>query len=423
MNISTPKGTKDIFGSEVESWQLLETEIRKLCGQFHIGEIRTPIFEHTEIFTKGSGDTTDIVQKEMYTFTDKGNRSITLKPEVTPGVARAFLVNKLYAGVQPTKLYYISPCFRYEQPQDGRQRQFHQFGIECFGSYSPAADAEVISLAYELFRRLGVKNTELHINSLGGEQCRKVYNTKVKEFLAQNLDQLCPLCKDRFERNTLRVLDCKVDSCKKIIENAPSVLDCLGEECTEHFKTLKSILTAMEIPFTVDPRIVRGLDYYTRTVFEFVCSDLGAQSTICGGGRYDNLIEGYGGPKVGGIGFGLGMERLLKALANQDNELKSPEKNLVFIGSSGDKGFIKAQDLIYRLRQQGLSVEGDTLQRSVKAQFKYADKIHAAYAMIIGDQELETGTINVKNMKTGEQNQVPLTAEALFNNFRIQCDK
>ncbi len=415
MNISTPKGTKDIFGTEVETWQLLETEIRNLCTQFHIGEVRTPVFEHTEIFIKGSGDATDVVQKEMYTFTDKGNRSITLKPEVTPGVARAFLVNKLYAGVQPTKLYYISPCFRYEQPQDGRQRQFHQFGIECFGSYSSAADAEVISLAYELFRRLGLKNTELHINSLGGEQCRKVYNAKVKEFLSHNLDGLCPLCKDRFERNTLRVLDCKVDACKKIIEDAPSVLDCLGEECTEHFNTLKKILTAMDIPFTVDPRIVRGLDYYTRTVFEFVCTDLGAQSTICGGGRYDNLIEGYGGPKTGGIGFGLGMERLLKALANQNNQPQPAEKNLIFIGASGDEGFLKAQELIYRLRQKGLNAEGDTLQRSVKAQFKYADKIGATYAMIIGDQELKTATVNAKNMKTGEQTQVSLTPDALYN--------
>ncbi len=415
MNITTPKGTKDIFGLEVEIWQALESKIRELCSQYQVGEIRTPVFEHTEIFTKGTGDTTDIVQKEMYTFLDKGNRSISLKPEVTPGVARAFLVNKMYAGVQPTKLYYISPCFRYEQPQDGRQRQFHQFGIEFFGSYSAGADAEVISLAFELFMRLGLKNTELNINSLGGVECRKVYNAKVKEYLGKNLDALCPLCKDRYERNTLRILDCKVETCKEIIQFAPSVLDCLGEECTKHFETLKKLLTLMEIPFTVNPRIVRGLDYYTRTVFEFVCSDLGAQSTICGGGRYDSLIEGYGGQKTGGVGFGLGMERLLKALANQGILIELPKKKLVFIGSSGEEGFVKAQELVYRLRQRGFCAEGDTLERSVKAQFKYADKINADFAMIIGQDELTSNKVNIKNMRTGEQIEIVLDIENIMS--------
>ena len=404
----SPKGTKDIFGDEMPLWHSVENKIRALCQSFGIEEIRTPMFEHTELFLRSVGDTTDIVQKEMYTFDDKAGRSITLKPESTAGVARAYIEHGMFNNPQPTKLYYISPTFRYENTQAGRQRQFHQFGIEMFGSYSPALDAEVISAAAHIMESLNVKDIELRINSLGGPECRAKYNKALKEFIGINIDGLCKECKSRYEKNPLRVLDCKEEGCKKIIAGAPSILDCLGPECKEHFETLKSILDSMGIKYVVDPQIVRGLDYYTRTVFEFVTTSIGAQSTVCGGGRYDNLIEECGGPKTGAVGFGLGMERLMLTLQAQNGQNEFKPYRDIFIGSMGKEGFIKSQTLVYKLRKASIKAEADTVGRSVKAQMKYANKIGAAYSMILGDDEISKGTAQLKNMENSEVQEVEI---------------
>ncbi len=409
MLTQAPKGTKDIFAPEIYDWQKVEGIIRDLCKTFSIDEIRTPIFEHTELFLRGVGETTDVVQKEMYTFIDKGDRSITLRPESTAGVAIAYIEHGMDSNIKPARFFYIAPTFRYEKAQKGRQRQFHQFGIEMIGSYSPAQDAEVISVAYELMQRLGIKNVELRINSLGCNECRKVFNQKMKEFIGENIDKLCPTCKERFEKNPLRVLDCKEESCQRIMQNAPSVLDCLDEECTKHFESVKRILDSMGIKYTVDPKIVRGLDYYTRTVFEFVSNDIGAQGTVCGGGRYDNLIEECGGQKNGAAGFGLGMERLLLTLKAQNGETEYKPYKDVFVGSMGEEGFFKSQALVYELRKNGILAESDTLERSVKAQMKYANKIGAKYSLIIGENEIKENLVSVKNMETSEKEDIKIT--------------
>ena len=408
MLTQAPKGTKDIFGAEMPVWQDIENRMRKLTKNFGIEEIRTPIFEHTELFLRSVGDTTDIVQKEMYTFIDKGDRSITLRPESTAGVARAYIEHGMHNNAQPTKLFYIAPTFRYENTQAGRQRQFHQFGVEMFGSYSPSLDAEVISVAYELIKDLGIKRVELRINSLGGPECRDGYNKKLKEFIGDNLENLCCECRDRYEKNPLRVLDCKEVKCKEIIKNAPSVIDCLGTECKEHFETVKSILTEMGIEYTIDPTIVRGLDYYTRTVFEFVTNTIGAQGTICGGGRYDNLVKECGGSDTGAVGFGLGIERLIMTLEAQDGKREYKPLRDIYIGQVGNTGFIKSQGITYRLRQMGIAAECDTVGRSVKAQMKYANKIGAKFSVILGDDEITGNKVSLKNMETGEVMEVQL---------------
>lgn len=403
--IQLVKGTKDIFGAEVEAWQGIEEKMRNLCKVFGIGEIRTPVFEFTELFVRGVGETTDIVQKEMYTFTDDGDRSLTLRPEGTAGVVRAYIEHGMHNQAQPTKLYYISPTFRCENTQAGRQRQFHQFGVEMLGSYSAAQDAESIAVANALLEEMGVKNVTLRMNSLGCPECRGRYNETLKSFIGQNLDKLCPTCKERFEKNPLRVLDCKEESCKKIIADAPSVLDCLDEECTKHFQMVQNILTEMGIVFTIDPKIVRGLDYYTRTVYEFVSDGL----TVCGGGRYDKLVEECGGKPTGAVGFGLGIERLVMILEKQKGELTQTPKRDVFIGSMGDVGLIKAQGLTLALRKAGIFADCDTVERSVKAQMKYANKIGATYSLIIGESELETGVVELKEMETGEKTSVSIS--------------
>lgn len=415
--IQLVKGTKDIYGVEVKAWQEIEGKMRRLCETFGIGEIRTPAFEFTELFVRGVGETTDIVQKEMYTFTDDGDRSLTLRPEGTAGAVRAYIEHGMHNQAQPTKLYYISPTFRCENTQAGRQRQFHQFGIEILGSYSAAQDAEVISVATALLEEMGIKGVELRINSLGCPECRARYNRTLKEFIGKNLDKLCDTCKERFEKNPLRVLDCKEEGCQAIIADAPSVLDCLDEECTAHFEKVQAILKENGIPFTVDPKIVRGLDYYTRTVFEFVFNGL----TVCGGGRYDMLVEECGGKPTGAVGFGLGIERLMMILEKLNGSLADMPERDVYIGSMGEAGLMRAQALTFALRKSGVKADCDTVERSVKAQMKYANKIGAKYSVILGDSELESGKVQLKEMETGEAEEVSVAD--LVEILKEKCGK
>ncbi|NDO46186.1 histidine--tRNA ligase [Clostridium sp. MD294] len=405
MAVQLVKGTKDLYGSEVLQWQQLEYKMRQLCAVFGIGEMRTPVFEFTELFARGVGETTDIVQKEMYTFTDDGNRSLTLRPEGTAGTVRAYIEHGMHNQAQPTKLYYISPTFRCENTQAGRQRQFHQFGVEMFGSYSAAQDAEAISVATTLLEQLGVKNVELRLNSLGCVECRNRYNQKLKEFIASHLDKLCDTCKQRYLKNPLRVLDCKEKGCQEVIANAPSVLDCLDEECTKHFEKVQTILKEMNIAFTIDPKIVRGLDYYTRTVFEFVSDGL----TVCGGGRYDQLVEQCGGKPTGAVGFGMGIERLVMILEKQYGQSEQKNDVMLYIGAMGEKGMLKSQALTLQMRKAGIHAECDTVERSVKAQMKYANKINAMYTVVIGDTEIEKNSVELKQMQQGTVENIALS--------------
>lgn len=408
MELRALKGTKDIFGDEMRKWLQVEEIIRGLCDDFGFNQIRTPMFEYTDLFARGVGDTTDIVNKEMYSFVDKGENRITLKPESTAAVVRAFLEHNMYADTQPTKLYYISPTFRYERPQAGRQRQFHQFGVEMFGSDAPTADAEIISIGHTLLKRLGINKVELRINSLGCPDCRKRYNETLKAFLQEKKEHLCPLCQERMEKNPLRVLDCKNPDCQKHLQNAPTVLGSLDEECTAHFDQVQALLKAMDIPFVVDAGIVRGLDYYTRTVFEFVSNDIGAQGTVCGGGRYDQLVDEIGGKHVPAVGFGAGMERLILVRDAENNAPLAPATRDIFIGYRGDAAMMEAFKLVNSLRQVGISAESDHLQRSIKAQMKYANKIGSRYSMIIGESELEERSVRLKEMESGDEVTVPL---------------
>lgn len=409
MALKRPRGTNDFLGDKVKLMAKLEQTVREVCSSFGINEIRTPMFEYTELFQRGVGETTDIVQKEMFTFEDRGGRSLTLKPEGTAGAARAFIENGLFSEAQPTKLFYITPCFRNERPQAGRYKQFHQFGVEMYGSYDASADAEVISLVYEIFKRLGLKNVRLRINSLGSNECRKKYNRVLKEYIGDRLDSLCDDCKSRFEKNPLRVLDCKNKHCKEILSDAPAVLDILDSECMAHFEKLKASLEAMGIPYEVDKGIVRGLDYYTRTVFEFVSDEIGAQGTICGGGRYDHLVEECGGNATGAVGFAMGLERIMLVMEAQKLNEVSSGAPLIYIGSIGEKGALEAQKIGYDLRKAGIHAEYDTVGRSVKAQMKYADKIGAKYNVVLGDDEIANNKVRLKNMLDGEQREIALS--------------
>jgi len=400
--LQAPRGTQDIYGDAMKIWRQVEDHIRAITDAYSYTEIRVPIFEHTELFLRGVGDTTDIVQKEMYTFLDKGERSLSLRPEQTAGTARAFVERGMHNQPQPTKLFYIGPNFRYERPQEGRYRQHYQFGVELFGASSFAAEAEVISTGHELLTRLGVKDFSVCINSIGCPDCRAVYHANLKAFLGQRHDELCGLCRQRFEKNPLRTLDCKSPGCKELLSAAPSVLDALDDDCRAHFEGLKNLLTLMEIPFEVNAKIVRGLDYYTRTVFEFIKDGL----TVIGGGRYDGLIEQVGGPPTPGIGYGMGIERLVLLLQKQNALPEISQGPDIFIGSVGDDAFAKAQELVYSLRKRGIRAEGDLLARSVKAQMKYAGKINARRTTIIGDTELSESASDVKNMETGEVERV-----------------
>ena len=406
MLTNAPKGTKDIMPDQVYKWHYVEDKWKEICARYGFKEIRTPMFEHTELFQRGIGDTTDVVQKEMYTFNDHGGRSITLKPEGTSPAVRAFLEHKTYAEVQPTKIYYDIPCFRYEKPQSGRLRQFHQFGVETFGTPNMVADAEIIAIGYDFLTEMGVTDLTLEINSVGCPVCRANHRTALKEFLKPKYDQLCDTCKSRYEKNPMRILDCKSPIDQALVEGAPMMLDYLCEECQTAFDELKENLEAMNIPYVVNPKIVRGLDYYTKTAFEFVTNSIGAQGTVCGGGRYDNLAEEVGGLPIPGVGFGLGKERLLMLMEANGVEIPEPNFCDAFIATMGKDAKLFGQKLMRDLRKEGIKVQMDDLQRNFKGQFKYADRIGAAYTVVIGDNELQSGSANLKNMETGEQVEV-----------------
>ncbi len=402
------KGTKDVLPSEVYKNQYIEATCLTVAENFGYKEMRTPVFEHTELFQRGVGDTTDVVQKEMYTFDDKGGRSITLRPEGTAGAARSFLENGLSNEALPQKICYLTSCYRYEKPQAGRLREFHQFGIECFGATSPLADAEMIALAKQIFDELGVKDLHLELNSIGCPTCRAEYHKALKEYFASRVDELCDTCRDRLDRNPMRILDCKSPVCSEIAKDAPVVLDYLCDECKEHFEKTKSYLDAMNIEYIVNPQIVRGLDYYTKTVFEFVANSIGAQGTVCGGGRYDGLIEELGGQHTPSLGFAMGLERLQLVMEAQGCEFPEPSRPDLFIVAMGDKATLKAVEIAKDMRDEGYSVVYDLNGRSLRAQMKYADKINAKYNVVIGDNEVDTKSAVLKDMATGEQSNISL---------------
>lgn len=405
MLTKAPKGTKDILPTDVHKWHFVEDAFKDVCIKYGYKEVRTPVFEHTELFARGVGDTTDIVEKQMYTFNDLGQRSITLKPEGTSGVCRAFLEHKLFANVQPTKFYYNIPCFRYEKPQSGRLREFHQLGIEVFGSYDMLADAEVIALAEDFLKGLGIKSLELRINSIGCPTCRATYRQVLQDYFRPHLEELCETCKGRFDRNPMRIIDCKNESCKEIAQNAPLMLDHLCDECKNDFEELKNNLDIMGVLYTVDPTIVRGLDYYTKTAFEFVSGELGAQSTVCGGGRYNNLIEQLGGDSVPGVGFAMGFERLLLTLEAENVEIEDNEKSDVLVAMLDKSNACRNYGLTLakKLRSEGIKVQIDLLARNFKGQFKFADRIGAKYVIVIGEDEIKTDTLTLKNMANSQQ--------------------
>lgn len=398
-----PRGTHDITPVEIKNWRRVEETARDICDLYHYGEIRTPIFEHTELFLRGIGETTDVVQKEMYTFTDRGNRSVTLRPENTAAVVRSYLEQKLYAEAQAAKLFYIGPMFRYDRPQAGRLRQFHQFGIEAIGPAGPSVDAEIIELAVRFFVSLGLTDLNLMINSVGCPKCRPQYRLLLQEFLQDKKDELCTNCQSRFDRNPMRILDCKEEKCNQLSAGAPQMVDCLCDECTEHFAGLRQYLDGAGISYTMNPRLVRGLDYYTKTAFEIQYPLLGAQSAICGGGRYDGLIEECGGPSTPGIGFAIGLERVLLAMEKQEL-LAAPEDAVpVWVLPLGSEAAQPAYSLLSRLRRLGIKSDMDHSGRSLKSQMKQANRTKACYVAIIGEDEARANQVTLKNMTTGEQ--------------------
>ncbi|MBR6940962.1 MAG: histidine--tRNA ligase [Clostridia bacterium] len=405
------KGTQDLLPAETAKQRYLESTLFEIAESFGFKEIRTPVFEHTELFQRGVGETTDVVQKEMYTFDDKGGRSVTLRPEGTAGAVRAFLEHGLFNESLPQKLCYLLNCYRYEKPQAGRWREFQQFGVEMFGSADPSSDAEVISIAYQIFSFLGVEDLELQINSIGCPECRKKYHEALKNYFKQYKTELCDTCNDRLEKNPMRILDCKSPVCKKISENSPVIIDYLCDDCREHFEGVKKYLDSMGINYTVNPRSVRGLDYYTRTVFEFVSNAIGAQGTVCGGGRYDLLVEELGGPKTPALGFGMGTGRLKMLLSAQGIELPGDNVCEIYIAPTDKESSYKVMSMVTDLRASGIHAETDVVGRSLKAQMKYADKIGARYTTVIGSDELAAGKVKVKNMSSGS------VAELDIDNF------
>lgn len=406
MAIKAPKGTKDTMPRDSYKVQYIEKEFSELCRLYGFGEVRTPMFESTELFNRGVGETTDIVQKEMYTFEDLGHRSITLKPEGTSPAVRAFIESHDYAEMQPTKYYYDTPCFRYERPQAGRLREFHQFGVENFGTPDMMADAEVIALASDFIKKIGIEDVELRINSVGCRECRPVYRKALQDYLRPYYEELSDISKDRFESNPMRIIDSKDVTDQRIAKDAPYMLDYLCDDCKAAFEALKTNLDAMDISYVIDPRIVRGLDYYTKTAFEFVTTKIGAQGTICGGGRYDHLVEEIGGPSIPGVGFGLGKERLLILMEQNDIIVDDPNVPDISVSFIGDKARLYALDLVHKLRAGGVSAIIDTLNRNLKGQMKYANKLNARYSVVIGDNEIEKGIVTLKNMHSGEQKEI-----------------
>ena len=400
------KGTQDTLPSESYKIQFVEQSVLEIAKNYGYKEIRVPVFEHTELFQRGVGDTTDVVQKEMYTFEDKGGRSITLRPEGTAGVVRSYIEHGLFNEAQPQKVCYLISCYRYEKPQAGRLREFHQFGCECFGTASPAADAELISLVNDIFAFLDVKNLKIQINSIGCPECRKNYHKALQEYFESKKDDLCATCLGRLERNPMRILDCKSPVCSDIAKDAPKVTDYLCDECDDHFKKTQQYLDAMNIPYEVNPSIVRGLDYYTKTVFEFVSTEIGAQGTVCGGGRYDGLVEEIGGNHTPALGFAMGMERLLMLMEAQGIEFPAEDKCDLYIASMGENATLKASQIASDVRGNGMHAQFDIVGRSVKAQMKYANKIGAAYTVVLGDSEIEAGVAKVKNMADGSETEM-----------------
>ncbi len=408
-----PKGTVDIVpggkgsaGASSEQWQMVESVFKSEAELNGFSEVRLPVFEHTELFLRGVGDTTDVVEKQMYTFEDKGGRSITLRPEGTAGAVRAMLENGLYNAGYPVKLYYNIPCYRYEKPQAGRLREFHTFGVEMFGAAEPAADAQIIAMALSAFHRLGLKDVGLQLNSIGCPDCRTEYRAALTQYFSAHKDKLCDTCLSRLERNPMRILDCKSPECQKIAKGAPKIIDYLCDDCKAHFHKVQNLLTALNISFTLDPGLVRGLDYYTRTVFEFPSESLGF--ALGGGGRYDGLVEELGGKPTPGLGFGLGMDRIMEALKAQKTEFPEPERCEVYIASIGDAALQKALVLVDMLHKCGVPADCDLCARGLKAQMKYADKLGAKYTLVLGDNELAENRAELKNMKTGEKKKISL---------------
>ncbi len=410
MSIVRPRGTNDFLPETTAKWQAVEALLRTICHQYGFGEIRTPLFEETELFNRGVGATTDIVQKEMYTFNDHGGRSISLRPENTASACRAYVENKLYGQIQPVKLYYIGPMFRYEKPQAGRFRQFHQFGIEIIGSSAPAADAEAICLALDLYQRLEIKNLALKLNSVGCPCCRPVYKQALQDYFRPHLGQLCGSCRERFERNPLRILDCKSEICQELGQAAPKIYDYLCEDCADHFEQVQGLLQAADINYELTPHMVRGLDYYTKTAFEIQVEGIGAQSAVCGGGRYDGLIEEIGGEPTPAVGFALGMERIFSALAAQGDDIEREDDLDIYIISPEEKPLRQAAfALAQELRQLEMSVEMELGNKSFKAQMKAADRMKARFAIIFGADEFAKGEVALKDMLEGGQVNIPLT--------------
>lgn len=401
---SSPKGTEDLVPEESYKWQYLEKKFNETAAAYNFKEIRVPTFEHTELFERGVGDTTDVVEKQMYTFNDKGGRSITLRPEGTASVVRSFLQNSLYALPMPMKAFYNIACFRYENKQKGRLREFHQFGVEAFGAENATMDAEIISLAINFLDSVGLKDLSVNINSIGCPECRKAYSDALKEYLKPRYDELCDTCKNRYERNPLRIIDCKSEICQDIVKGAPTLLDYICDDCRNHFEELKTSLDAMGIKYTIDPGIVRGLDYYTKTVFEIISGDF----TVCGGGRYDGLVEELGGKSTPAVGFGLGIERLLLRLEETGTEIQKPDSVSLYIAPMGGDAVTKATQLAYNLRKAGISVDTDHIGRGLRASMKYADKLGAKYTLVLGDNEIENNVAKIKNMATGEETEVSL---------------
>ncbi len=421
-----PRGTNDVLPEESYKWQFVEQKLIETAGLYGFKETRVPVFEHTEVFTKNVGDTTDVVQKEMYTFTDKGDRSITLRPEFTAGVIRSVIEHSMTAAALPVKVCYCGGCYRYEKPQAGRLREFHQFGAECIGAASPAADAEVIAMANQLLRDVGVQKISLEINSIGCPDCRAEYHKALKEYFESRKEELCGTCNERLDRNPMRILDCKSPVCADIAKDAPVVIDYLCDECQAHFDGVKARLDSVGIAYKVNPRIVRGLDYYTRTVFEFISGDIGAQATVCGGGRYDGLLEQMGSQPQPALGFAMGIERLLMVLENQGAELPLPRPCDIYIAPMGDAAAIRAGVLCAQLRDEGFEALTDIVGRGLKAQMRYANKIGARFTIVLGDSELISGKAKLKFMESGEEKEVDLNslADELYNaTFSLLADK